>query len=85
MFARDMLVEGLRMLATSKQIVIAASKLGKLKTVSQMLAITLIIINFKIDNLEIYLYFTILATAISVISGIDYYLKNYKDIFNDHT
>jgi len=76
MIFRDMLVDGLRMIALEKQKVIAASKLGKLKTVTQMLAITMVIINPIVGEFSISLIFLILAASISVISGVDYFVKN---------
>lgn len=39
MISRDTIVDAIKMSAASKQVVVAASKLGKLKTVSQMIAL----------------------------------------------
>ena len=43
--SRDFVVTGLRMVASAEGIVIAASKWGKVKTVSQIVAISLMILN----------------------------------------
>jgi CDP-diacylglycerol--glycerol-3-phosphate 3-phosphatidyltransferase len=77
MIARDTLVDGLRMLALQKQIVIAASKLGKLKTVSQIIALSIVILDIKIGESSISLYFLILAAIISIASGISYFTSAY--------
>ncbi len=78
MITRDTLVDALRMNASEKGIVISAKLLGKLKTVFQMLAIAigLFPIDFGIAD-----YVTIIATIVSLISGLDYFLTLRKDIF----
>lgn len=81
MIARDTIVDAIKMSAASKQVVVAASQLGKLKTVTQMVAICFLLVNsfpfsgLGIDIAEILVW---LATIVSVISGIDYFVKNQK-------
>ena len=82
--AREFAITGLRTLAADNGVVIAASKLGKLKTVSQMLMIIYIIaINmFNIQNTLIKDIVTVIlvsfATIMTIVSGIDYFIKNAK-------
>lgn len=87
--AREFMVSGVRMLAVSEGKVIAASMLGKIKTVSQMVAIiAAILLMYEypfLDQNTALLITNILvwiSTAITVISGIDYIVKN-KFIFKD--
>ncbi len=83
MIGRDIVVDALRMISVEKGIVIAASKLGKLKTVTQMIALSFI---FLADWPFVYLgtdgwigiSLCYLAALISLISGIDYVIKGRK-------
>jgi CDP-diacylglycerol--glycerol-3-phosphate 3-phosphatidyltransferase len=74
--ARDTIVDAIRMIAVERQKVIAASKLGKLKTVAQMVSIILLLI--QVDKLiyPVGTIFVYIAAACSLISGIDYFWKN---------
>ena len=82
--ARELAVTGLRTLAADNGVVISASKLGKLKTVSQMFMIIYVIgINmFNIENTLIKDIVTVVlvsfATIMTIVSGIDYFIKNAK-------
>jgi CDP-diacylglycerol--glycerol-3-phosphate 3-phosphatidyltransferase len=75
--AREFIVTGFRAIAAANNIVIAASWWAKLKTTSQMLMVIFLLVNFggvifvAIDNLLI-----ALATAFTIISGVDYIVKN---------
>lgn len=81
--AREFMVTGMRLLAVDNNVVIAASKLGKLKTISQMLMIVVLFLNaFPITflgsfarDLTILIVITI-AGLLTLISGIDYFVKN---------
>lgn len=91
--AREFIVSGIRMLAAGEGNVIAASWLGKIKTVSQMIAISLAFIdtnafmefiNTKITGcaliLNILMSIAMLISVITTIwSGVDYFMKS-KDI-----
>lgn len=84
MFFRDIIVDGIRMLAASSGEVIAAGNLGKLKTVLQMLAITLLLIKnvpFNLINFPLGQILMIGATIISVVSGSQYFYNARKLIF----
>lgn len=75
--AREFIVTGFRLIAASENIVIAASWWGKLKTISQMLMVIFLLANFKgamfiaINN-----FLVVLAIVFTVISGVDYIVKN---------
>lgn len=77
--AREFLVTGIRLIAVSEQKVIAASKLGKLKTISQMVMIIVLLLNnypFSLINIPMNYIFIYLACFLTLISGIDYFIKN---------
>lgn len=82
---REFMVTGVRLLASEKGHVIAASKLGKAKTVSTMISNLLFLFNgfnFK-EALNInfdYLTFSffLICVLLTIISGIDYLYKNRK-------
>lgn len=73
--AREFAVSGLRILAASDNITIAASKLGKFKTVSQLISMIVLLSNIaKIQQFGILMFhFSVFMT---IISGIDYFIKN---------
>lgn len=80
---REFAITGLRAIAASEGIVIAASWWGKIKTVIQIIAIILGLVS--LIYIQNYLkYITIiaiyLAILITLISGIDYFVKNRKVI-----
>lgn len=82
MFFRDVIVDGIRMLAASSGTVIAAGNLGKAKTVLQMFSIILISLkNIGFDQLNIPMgqILLVLATIVSVVSGLQY-LWGAKDL-----
>ena len=85
MIARDLVVDALRMIAVEQGKVIAANIFGKIKTVFQMVAIPMLLLNnwpfsyidgafpepLKISNIFFYL-----ATIMSLVSGIIYIIQN---------
>ena len=89
MIGRDIIVDAIRMIMVDKKVVIAASKLGKLKTVTQIIAILALF--FLPTNVSwcvgewysISACLTYLAAAISLISGLDYFWKNRKALLSD--
>lgn len=77
--SREFAVSGLRTLAASDGTVIAASVWGKLKTVIQMITIIWLLIFMKQNNNVIYNVSQVLiysSVIITIISGIDYFVKN---------
>ena len=78
--SREFLITGFRMLALERGIVIAASSWGKFKTISQMIMIILILMGF-VPNI-ILLPVIAAATILTVISAVDYIVKN-RNILTD--
>ena len=69
--AREFAVTALRMAATQQGVVISASGLGKLKTISQVvMVLALIAVNGHPVWLDVLVYLTV---AITVLSGADYF------------
>lgn len=80
--AREFIISGIRLVASDSGVVIAASKWGKLKTCSQMLLCIVLILPtlpVKLGNAVIWALI-ILATALTLISLVDYIVKNKKVI-----
>lgn len=75
---RELFVTGLRSIAAAEGVVIAASKLGKFKTVSQIVAISALLLNdfpLSLLNITFGKYAIYVALFFTVWSGVDYYLK----------
>lgn len=73
--AREFLVTGLRVVALSKDIVIAAELGGKIKTATQIIAILCLILNTSVFGINLYEVGIILiwfALILSIFSGIQY-------------
>ena len=76
--ARELAVTGLRGLAADRGVVIAASWLGKVKTLLQVVAIFALILLDPIPVwADVLLY---VAVAVTVISGADYFFAAHKSI-----
>ncbi len=78
---REFMVTGIRLLAVDKGSVIAASPYGKFKTASTMVALVILLFNDFgltpwIGNVVFYI-----AILFTIISGIDYLLKNKHIVF----
>ena len=75
--AREFIISGFRLIAADNGIVIAASYWGKFKTVSQMIMIILMIMDIQNTVFQTLItVFIVIAVALTVISLIDYILKN---------
>lgn len=77
--SRELTVSILRAIAAADGKVIAASGGGKIKTISQMLAIIILLIGENINNIlliNIGNIFILIATIFTLYSGIDYLYKN---------
>ena len=90
MVIRDLVVDGLRFMVAKKNVVVAANIFGKLKTVTQMIAIIVVFLNgFPFSyfdyNWPVYLHISdwlcYIATFFSVLSGIIYVKQNIKYLF----
>lgn len=81
---REFAVSGLRSVAAQRGLIIAASPLGKGKTVSQVIAVALLILGHELDP-----YHAIGRVALWVVvlfalaSATDYFLKFSKAVFRD--
>ena len=90
---RELAVTGLRGVALSMGTVVPASSLGKAKTVSQYVAITVLILEKGVSpDVEIFHLISRgvlwIALALTVISGVDYFYRfflstNPKDLVKD--
>lgn len=77
--AREFAVTGLRQVAASEGIVIAAGTTGKIKTITQMIAIPLLLLdNWPCRYIGVPLdqIFLWIAVAMTIISGVEYIVKN---------
>ena len=77
---RELIITIARIFLLPKRVVISASKLGKLKTISQIAAILAVILNF---NASLNWWLMLWAVAITIISGIDYFIKMGRLIGED--
>ena len=83
---RDTIVDMIRMMASSKGKVIAAGKAGKFKTAFMMVGLTLTFfynLPFEIWNIDVATVLLVIATVLSIYSGIEYYYNNKKVLFEN--
>ena len=89
---REILVTGLRVVAVTENMVISASRLGKYKTVLQIVSVICLLIHYEYQLNIQSSYFLInfhemgmgllwLAMFVTVWSGIDYFRKFFKQVF----
>ena len=79
--SRDTIVDSIKMVVGNKEGAVGASKAGKLKTICMMCGVTLMLfynLPFELIGIRVADFLIILATVLSVIRGVQYYL-NYKD------
>ena len=77
--AREFIVSGLRISAASQNVVIAADGFGKIKTITQMVSITMLLLGFGgIWATTAFVLFYI-SVALTFFSGVSYIVK-YKDV-----
>lgn len=97
--AREYAVTGLRLIAAGDGIVIAASAWGKAKTATQIIAILFALLKLIFDNNGFHFLFTLpasirvfdyltyismaVAILITIISGVDYFVKNREVLKHD--
>lgn len=86
--AREFVIAGMRTVAASEGIVIAAGMSGKIKTVLQMIAVPLLLLAVTIQDTPYYHYTNIVAQGflwasliMTVYSGVEYVMKN-KQVFS---
>ncbi|HWR62048.1 MAG TPA: CDP-diacylglycerol--glycerol-3-phosphate 3-phosphatidyltransferase [Clostridia bacterium] len=81
--AREFAVTGLRSLAAAQDVIIAASNYGKMKTVTQIITIIILLLDnypfslagFPMDTVMVYV-----TLVITILSGLDYFIKNKRVI-----
>ena len=91
MLARDFIIGALRQVGASNNVIISADNLGKLKTVLQDIALSVLLVVSGLVSAGVIGVFTTillwigyvtigLATIVSIISGVNYCIKN-KQVF----
>ena len=88
MLAREFIISGFRLVAAGGGKVIAAGKLGKLKTVFQMSATIALLLLVPVSGAPLLGHFGVvlanvlmyIAVALTVISGAEYIIKNFDCI-----
>lgn len=83
---RDTFVDAIKMQAASKGKVVAAIKSGKLKTATLMIGTTLAFfynLPFELIPINVSDFLLLIATVLSVVSGIQYYLLNKELLFTN--
>ena len=82
----DIIVDSIKMVAGQKSGAVGASKTGKIKTACMMSGITLLFfynLPFSLININPARALIMIATVLSVISGVEYYIKNKKYLINN--
>lgn len=80
---RDIIVDSIKMVAGSKNKAVAASSLGKIKTIFMMVGISLTFFSnlpFELINIKVADILLLIATLLSVISACQYFAVNKKYI-----
>lgn len=84
--SRDTIVDVIKMIVGNKKGAVGAIKSGKIKTTFMMVGLTLTLFNnlpFELWNLKISSLFLIIATVLSIYSGIEYFKQNKAYILSD--
>ena len=79
--SREFIISGFRLVASDNHVVIAASYWGKFKTTFQMIMVILMIANIQALNILTQIVMWI-ALALTIISLIDYIVKNKNVLFD---
>lgn len=80
---RELAVTGLRAMATSAGIVLAAEELGKYKTIFQMLALHGLLLHYSFLGVDFHaagMYFLWPSLVLSLWSGIDYHVRVFRQV-----
>jgi CDP-diacylglycerol--glycerol-3-phosphate 3-phosphatidyltransferase len=78
---RELAVTGLRAVAAGVGVIVPASRLAKWKTVSQYVAITLLIVEKSVDSAAFHITATAvlwMALALTIVSGVDYFYRFFR-------
>jgi CDP-diacylglycerol---glycerol-3-phosphate 3-phosphatidyltransferase len=83
---REFAVSGLRSIAAQQGVTIAASPLGKGKMVSQVIAISLLILGYELGELRVTGTVALWAVMIfALVSGVDYFIKFARAVLRDQS
>ncbi|MCX5849885.1 MAG: CDP-diacylglycerol--glycerol-3-phosphate 3-phosphatidyltransferase [Deltaproteobacteria bacterium] len=80
---RDLIVDVIRSIASSEGIYIQASILGKQKTLTQIIAVTALMIHYSIFGIDAHVVGTVIiyiALFLTIYSGVDYFIKLYHSV-----
>lgn len=83
--SRDTIVDSIKMVVGNKVGAVGASSAGKLKTVFMMCGVTLMLfynLPFELMGIRLADFLIMTATVLSVVSGVEYYVKNKKFLFD---
>ncbi|MFB4167425.1 CDP-diacylglycerol--glycerol-3-phosphate 3-phosphatidyltransferase [Virgibacillus sp. JSM 102003] len=78
--SREFAITGLRLVAAGEGVVLAAGSMGKLKTVTQMIAIAALLLHnfpFSYMGLPFATIMLYVALFFTILSGYDYFVKNW--------
>lgn len=79
---RDLFVDGMRSIASAEGLVIDASRLGKQKTLCQIVAVSALLIHYDtvlgLNAHAVGMVILYLALALTLWSGVDYFMKFYE-------
>jgi CDP-diacylglycerol--glycerol-3-phosphate 3-phosphatidyltransferase/cardiolipin synthase len=93
---REFMVTGIRLMASANGVIMAAEMIGKIKTVTQMIAIIflffestfvivarIIFVNISAETLDYYVklignIFVAIAIVMTIVSGLDYLIRNRR-------
>ena len=86
---REFIVSGVRMMAATDGVVIAAGKLGKLKMILQTVAVVTLLVAFNVQAINAWIFpdigyvlviignvFMVGAVIMTIVSGVEYVVKN---------
>ena len=82
--SREIGVTALRGVASTEGLVIAASRLGKAKTIILSIGVGALIFNYPLMGIDIHLLgmlFLVPGLILTALSGLDYFLRFVKEIF----
>ena len=81
---RDIIVDSCKMISGNKGKVVAASWLGKAKTMCMMIGLSLTLFNnipFIFLNIPVAEFLLLIATVLSIVSGVQYYSNSREFLF----
>lgn len=83
---REFAVSGLRSIASQQGVTIAASPLGKTKTISQVVAISLLIVGYQLGEFRFIGKLALWVVMLfALVSGVDYFVKFSRAVLRPHS